>query len=31
MNSAGHDELQAWCSEREIPRLADLTGGMQLE
>ncbi len=25
------DELQAWCGEREIPRLADLTGGMQLE
>jgi dihydroorotate dehydrogenase (NAD+) catalytic subunit len=25
------DELQAWCSEREIARLADLTGGMQLE
>jgi dihydroorotate dehydrogenase (NAD+) catalytic subunit len=25
------DELQEWCSERDIARLADLTGGLQLE
>src|ERR1700730_4920440 len=25
------DELQAWCAEREVVRLADLTGGMILE
>jgi dihydroorotate dehydrogenase (NAD+) catalytic subunit len=25
------DELQEWCADHEIPRLADLTGGMILE
>src|ERR1700733_7288440 len=25
------DELQAWCADHRIPRLAELTGGMQLE
>jgi dihydroorotate dehydrogenase (NAD+) catalytic subunit len=25
------DELQEWCSQHHITRLADLTGGMQLE
>jgi len=25
------DELEEWCTEHEISRLADLTGGMQLE
>jgi len=25
------DELQTWCADHRIPRLAELTGGMQLE
>jgi dihydroorotate dehydrogenase (NAD+) catalytic subunit len=25
------DELQEWCADRQIPRLADLTGGLQVE
>ena len=25
------DELQAWCADHRIPRLAELTGGLQLE
>jgi dihydroorotate dehydrogenase (NAD+) catalytic subunit len=25
------DALQEWCTERQIPRLAELTGGLQLE
>jgi len=25
------DELEEWCSEHQVTRLAELTGGMQLE